>query len=103
MKHVLNILGGAIVAVSMAATPAAFAAQDESPATEVVDASAYEGEMIYDGNGRRIGAVYSVTPDGAPQVIISGKLYTIPSDSLSVADGKLSTSMTKKEIVLSAR
>jgi hypothetical protein len=39
-----------------------------------------------------------VTSDGAAQVIIDGKMVTIPANTLSIADGKLTTSLSKADI-----
>jgi len=60
-------------------------------------AVATEGKMLLASNGARLGAVYRVTDDGSAQVIIDGKMVTIPANTLSVADGKLVTSLSKAE------
>ena len=80
----------ALVAVLMVAFSLSVVAQ-EAPV-------AAEGKMLVASNGARVGAVYRVTSDGAAQVIVDGKLVTIPASTLSVADGKLITSLTKAEI-----
>ncbi|HKI68887.1 MAG TPA: hypothetical protein VKA67_04815, partial [Verrucomicrobiae bacterium] len=67
---------------------------------ETVDATAFEGEAIYDANGRRVGVVYDVGSDGSPQVILRGKVYSIPASTLALEEGKLVTSLTKKQIIL---
>ena len=51
--------------------------------------------MLTSANGARLGAVYRVGPDGAAQIIIDGKLVTVPANTISVANGKLVTSLTK--------
>jgi len=56
------------------------------------------GKMIYGANGRRIGAVYRVTAQGNPQLIIDGKLVTVPASTLSSVDGKVTTSLSKADI-----
>lgn len=66
------------------------AAAQSSPATE--------GKMLLTANGSRLGAVYRVTDDGSAQVIVDGKMVTIPAHTLSLNDGKLMTSLTKAEI-----
>ena|SRR5579871_5177049 len=90
----------AILALAAAAVPAvAFAADDSatvrSEAAAPVQVSA--GKMLY-SNGYRLAAVYRVNSDGNPQVIIDGKLITIPAATLSDVGGKLTTSLTKKDI-----
>jgi hypothetical protein len=54
--------------------------------------------MLYTTNGRRIASIYRVTAEGNPQVILNGKLVTVPASSLSEVDGKVATSLTKKEL-----
>jgi hypothetical protein len=66
------------------------AAQDGQVATE--------GKMLLASNGSRLGAVYRVTGDGSAQIIVDGKMVTIPANTLSVADGKLTTSLSKADI-----
>jgi hypothetical protein len=59
---------------------------------------ATEGKMLLASNGSRLGAVYRVTGDGSAQIIVDGKMVTIPANTLSVADGKLTTSLSKADI-----
>lgn len=56
------------------------------------------GRMIYGSNGQRIAAAYRVTSDGTVQVILNGKLVNIPAATLSEANGKVSTTLTKTEL-----
>jgi phosphohistidine swiveling domain-containing protein len=55
--------------------------------------------MLVASNGTRLGAVYRVGVDGAAQVIMDGKLVTIPASTLSAVDGKLTTSLSKNEVL----
>ena len=59
---------------------------------------ATEGKMLLASNGSRLGAVYRVTDDGSAQVIVDGKMVTVPANTLSVTDGKLVTSLSKAEV-----
>lgn len=56
------------------------------------------GKPLYASDGKRIGIVYRVTSEGAAQVILNGKLVTIPATSITAADGKFQTSLTKKDL-----
>ena len=56
-------------------------------------------KMLVAANGARLGAVYRVGPDGSAQIIIDGKLVTVPANTISIADGKLTTSLTKSEVI----
>lgn len=56
------------------------------------------GKMLVAANGARLGAVYRVTQDGSAQLIVDGKMVTVPASTLSVVDGKLTTSLSKSEV-----
>jgi hypothetical protein len=60
---------------------------------------ATKGKMLVAADGARIGAVYRVTEDGSAQVIIDGKMVSIPANTLSAPDGKLTTSLTRPEVM----
>ena len=79
----------AFMAVSAAAQDAA------SPAAP----TAVKGKMLVAANGARLGSIYRVGPDGSAQLIIDGKMVTVPASTLSLADGKLATSLTKSEVL----
>jgi hypothetical protein len=64
-----------------------------------VAATAVQGTMLYSEDGHRLGAVYKVGEDGAAKVILDGKLVTIPASSLSEAGGKLTTTLTKSQVL----
>jgi hypothetical protein len=62
------------------------------------DVVATEGKMLVSANGSRLGAVYKVTGDGSAQLIVDGKMVTVPASTLSVVDGKLTTSLSKSDL-----
>jgi hypothetical protein len=62
-------------------------------------AVAEKGQMVVASNGARLGTVYRVSTDGSAQIIIDGKLVTIPASTLSNVDGKLTTNLTKSEVL----
>jgi hypothetical protein len=74
-------------------------AEGQSDASAAPAAVAEKGKMLTAANGARLGAVYRVNPDGSAQIIIDGKLVTVPANTLSVANGKLTTSLTKSEVL----
>ncbi|MBW8784943.1 MAG: hypothetical protein JF593_09940 [Novosphingobium sp.] len=102
-----------IVPIALAATlatfsllPAAVHAEEASQSVRAVtDAAAPAavavavGKMLYGANGQRIAAVYRVTATGAAQVILDGKLVTVPASTLSESNGKVTTSLTKSELL----
>lgn len=78
--------------VSMVAFASLASAQGE------VGSDVAAGKMLVASNGARLGAVYRVTEDGSAQIIVDGKMVTIPAATLSVVDGKLTTSLSKSDI-----
>ena len=56
------------------------------------------GKLVVTSTGARLGAVHRVTDDGSAQLIIEGKMVTIPASTLSLADGKLTTSLSKADV-----
>ncbi|MDE2596812.1 MAG: hypothetical protein KGL44_08050 [Sphingomonadales bacterium] len=89
------VLAGVPAAVFAAETSQSVRAATEATAPAV---SVTAGKMIYGANGQRIAAVYRVTAAGAVQVILDGKLVTVPASSLSEANGKVTTTLTKSEL-----
>lgn len=61
--------------------------------------AAAKGKVLVAANGARLGQVYRVESDGAVQMIIGGKLVTVPASTLSSVDGKLTTSLSKNEVL----
>jgi hypothetical protein len=55
--------------------------------------------MLVAANGARLAPVYRVAPDGGAQIILDGKMVTVPAATLSMTDGRLVTSLTKSEIL----
>ena len=55
--------------------------------------------MLVASNGSRLGLVYKVGSDGSAQMIIDGRLVAVPASTLSSVDGKLTTSLSKSEVL----
>jgi len=75
--------------------PAAAQGSSEAASASVAE----KGKMLIAANGARLGSVYRVGPDGAAQIIIDGKMVAVPANTLSKTDGKLTTSLTKSEVL----
>lgn len=91
----------ALVATLIAAgLPTAAIHAQPAPQTSVAAASvvAREGQVLYDGKGKRVITVNRVATDGSVKVIFDGRLVTVPAATLSLVNGKLTTSLTKAEI-----
>lgn len=87
----------AILACVLATASAA--AQDLSAGTEGAATVAEKGKMLVASNGSRLGLVYKVGSDGSAQMIIDGRLVAVPASTLSSVDGKLTTSLSKSEVL----
>ena len=78
----------------------AFVVQGSSRAEAATTAAvAAKGQMLMSSNGARLGEVNRVTADGSPQIIIDGKLVTVPASTLSTVNGHLTTSLTKSQVL----
>jgi hypothetical protein len=94
----------ALAALAVLAAPAAiFAAESSQSVRAATDAASgavavNAGKMLYASNGSRIASIYRVTTEGNPQVILNGKLVTVPASTLSDVNGKVTTSLSKTEL-----
>lgn len=82
--------------ISMLASISAANAAD--PAATATAATPVVGKMLYGADGKKLAAIYKLDASGAPQVLLEGKLFTIPASSLTEVDGHVTTSLTKKDI-----
>jgi hypothetical protein len=71
---------------------------EDAPAATAAAAVATKGKMLVAVDGARLAPVYRVASDG-PQIILDGRLVTVPGNTLSMVDGKLTTSLTKGQII----
>ena len=91
----MNKMVFAFLIAACSAVPA-LAAQGEAAAETV----AVVGKTLFDANGKNVGVIYKVTSDGSAQLVIDDqRLITVPASSLSQVDGKIRTSLTKRDIV----
>lgn len=89
--------------VTLAVVPTTVFAETTQSVREVTEEAAAPvqfnaGMMLYSTAGYRVAPIYRVSADGNPQVILNGRLITVPASTLSAVDGKVATSLTKKEI-----
>lgn len=70
-----------------------------SIAAQAADTAAAKGKMLYGAGGSRLGTITRVTQDGSAQIIIDGKLVTVPASSISAVEGKIATTLTKNEVI----
>jgi hypothetical protein len=81
--------------VSLSGT--AFAVPSSDAAAAPV--SVVKGSMVVTSSGARLAPVYRVGPDGSAQIILDGKMVTIPATTLSITGGRLTTSLSKSEVL----
>jgi len=75
-----------------------FATPDTVAPVAVPAASVTPGKMLYAAGGKRLAAVYRVAADGSPQIILDGKLVTVPASTLAMDGDKATTSLTKAQL-----
>lgn len=81
------------VAMLSVMSMSAIAQETPPPVTPV------KGKMLYATNGGRLGSVYRVAGDGSVQLILDGGMRTVPAHTLAMVDGKLTTSLSKAEVI----
>ncbi|MCX7864743.1 MAG: hypothetical protein N2423_06895 [Novosphingobium sp.] len=92
----LKYLAAALIAVAYpVAGLSGPALADETPTSVEIRT----GSTLYGADGKRIAKIYKVSSDGTAQVIVNSKLYRVPVSTISQQDGKLTTTMTRSEIV----
>jgi hypothetical protein len=93
----VNRIFAVVMALAVVATPAL--AQDAAaPASAPVAMTATKGKMLLAADGARIAPVSRVASDG-PQVIVDGRMVTVPANTIAVVDGKLKTSLTRAQVI----
>jgi hypothetical protein len=92
-KSLVGVLLCGLVSLPVIAQEGSSVQSDNSAVSSV------KGKMLVAANGARLGPVYRVTPDGSVQVIVDGKMTTIPGSTLSMANGELTTSLTKNDVI----
>jgi hypothetical protein len=78
-------------ATLFAAAPATLYAQDAAVSVKA-------GQSLYGASGKRVASVYRVTDDGTVQVILDGKLISVPASTLSEVDGKVVTNLSRSDL-----
>jgi len=86
-------IGTVMVASAAGAAPAISSPQQAANAVHAV-----EGQMLITADGARVARVYHVNADGSVQVILDYRMVTVPVNTLSVKNGELTTSLTRKQV-----
>jgi hypothetical protein len=98
-----SLQGENVNRASFAAVLCAFAALTAAAqgqlSSATIGVAASKGQMLVAANGARLGPVYRVGADGSAQIFIDGRLVSIPLATLSAANGRLTTSLSKSEVL----
>ncbi|MCB2076623.1 MAG: hypothetical protein KDE55_02880 [Novosphingobium sp.] len=91
-------------AATFAVPGVAFAAEGETSqsvraATEEAAVELNAGQMLYSTKGNRIASIYRVNRDGDAQLILNGRMVTVPASTIAEVDGKVTTSLTKRDLL----
>jgi hypothetical protein len=64
-------------------------------------AKAMVGKLLYDADGKKLAAIYKLDAKGSPQILLEGKMVTVPLATLKKDEDKFATSLTKKDLMTS--
>jgi hypothetical protein len=92
VMKISSLLGASVMALT------ATVAQAQSAPAVAATSVVLKGQMLVSANGSRLGLVYRVNADGSPQIILDGRVITIPLATLSSENGKLVTSLSKNAV-----
>ena len=98
VKILFGALAAAAVAVSGSTALATETTQQVQEATDQA-IQVEKGERLFSGTGNLLGSVYRVTEGGDAQVILDSRFVTVPASTLSRSEGKLKTTLTKRELL----
>lgn len=59
------------------------------------------GKLLYDADGKKLAPIYKLDSNGVPQILLDGKIITVPMSTLTEVDGKFTTKLTKRELMTS--
>jgi hypothetical protein len=88
----------AALMLTVTAAPALAAESVSSPTAPTSAVVATRGKMLLASDGARLAPVYRVGSDGA-QIILDGRMVTVPTSTIALTDGKLTTSLTKGQVI----
>ena len=79
---------------ALVSTNTAFAADDAL-------SKAMVGKLLYDADGKKLAAIYKLDAKGSPQILMEGKMVTVPLATLKKDDDKFATTLTRKDLMTS--
>ena len=85
-----------VILAAMVAVASPVMAETVAPVASPVVAT--KGQLLTGADRSRLGSVVRVEGDGSVGIIFDAHLVTIPSSTLSLAGGKLTTTLSKREV-----
>ena len=92
---------GLIVALSALLPVTALVSAGSAVAAESALSKALVGKLLYDVDGKKLAPIYKLDEKGVPQILLDGKVITVPMSTLTEVDGKFTTKLTKRDLVTS--
>lgn len=85
----------AALSLAFVAAPAIAGDAPSMPVTSVIPT---KGKMLVAADGARLAPIYRVAGEG-PQIILDGRMVTVPANTVAMVDGKLTTSLSKAQVI----
>jgi hypothetical protein len=99
MNRLNGFCAAAIFALAVSSVPAFAQSNAGSEEASSGQVEIKPGRMLYVTKSVGFAPIYSVTEDGSAQVLFEGRRITIPASTITEVDGRLVTSLTKRDIV----
>jgi hypothetical protein len=91
---------GLVVALS-ALLPVTALVGGSAVAAESALSKALVGKLLYDVDGKKLAPIYKLDEKGVPQILLDGKVITVPMSTLTEVDGKFTTKLSKRDLMTS--
>ncbi|WP_425996255.1 hypothetical protein [Caulobacter sp. DWR1-3-2b1] len=90
---------GLILALAAALPVSALVSVNAAVAQEDALSKAMVGKLLFDADGKKLAAIYKLDPKGSPQLLLDGKMVTVPLATMKKVEDKFATSLTKRDLM----
>ena len=90
---------GLILALAAALPVSALVSVNAAVAQEDARSKAMVGKLLFDADGKKLAAIYKLDPKGSPQLLLDGKMVTVPLATMKKVEDKFATSLTKRDLM----